>query len=47
MNEDGKTRIRSADEADAAEIARVHMASRSATMPYLPPQKRSHEEVTR
>ena len=28
-------------------IARIHMTSRSATMPYLPPQKRSHEQVTR
>ncbi|WTB87828.1 GNAT family N-acetyltransferase [Streptomyces cellulosae] len=28
-------------------IARIHMASRSATMPYLPPQKRSPEQVTR
>jgi GNAT superfamily N-acetyltransferase len=44
---DGKTRIRFAGEADAAVIARIHMTSRSATMPYLPPQKRSHEQVTR
>ena len=28
-------------------IARIHMTSRSATMLYLPPQKRSHEQVTR
>ncbi|WP_431040321.1 GNAT family N-acetyltransferase [Streptomyces sp. P9-1] len=28
-------------------IARIHMASRSATMPYLPPQKRGHEQVSR
>jgi hypothetical protein len=35
-----KTQIRFAEEADAAEIARIHMASRSATMPYLPPQHR-------
>ncbi|MFE2391593.1 GNAT family N-acetyltransferase [Streptomyces althioticus] len=28
-------------------IARIHMASRSATMPYLPPQKRDHEQVSR
>lgn len=46
MTDDGKTRIRFAEEADAAVIARIHMASRSATMPYLPPQKRSHEQVT-
>ncbi|MYT27620.1 MULTISPECIES: GNAT family N-acetyltransferase [unclassified Streptomyces] len=47
MSEDGRTRIRSAEQADAAVIARIHMTSRSATMPYLPPQKRSHEQVTR
>ena len=39
-------RIRGAEEADAAVIARIHMTSRSATMPYLPPQKRSHAQVT-
>ena len=42
----GKTLIRFAEEADAAVIARIHMTSRSATMPYLPPQKRDHEQVT-
>jgi GNAT superfamily N-acetyltransferase len=47
VSDDGKTRIRFADEADAAVIARIHMTSRSAAMPYLPPQKRSHEQVTR
>ncbi|GHE99163.1 hypothetical protein GCM10014715_64220 [Streptomyces spiralis] len=47
MSDDGKTRIRFAEEADAAVIARIHMTSRSASMPYLPPQKRSHEQVTR
>ena len=47
MSDDGKTRIRCAQEADAAVIARIHMTSRSATMPYLPPQKRNHEQVTR
>ncbi|MFI1200754.1 GNAT family N-acetyltransferase (plasmid) [Streptomyces sp. BHT-5-2] len=47
MSDDGGTRIRLAEQADAAVIARIHMASRSATMPYLPPQKRSHEQVTR
>ncbi|HUN37702.1 MAG TPA: GNAT family N-acetyltransferase, partial [Trebonia sp.] len=47
MSNDGTTRIRFAVEADAAVIARIHMASRSATMPYLPPQERSHEQVTR
>ncbi|MFD5574305.1 MULTISPECIES: GNAT family N-acetyltransferase [Streptomyces] len=47
MSDDAKTLIRCAEEADAAVIARVHMASRSATMPYLPPQTRSPEQVTR
>ncbi|WP_329572849.1 GNAT family N-acetyltransferase [Streptomyces sp. NBC_01361] len=47
MSDDGKTHIRFAAEADAGVIARIHMASRSATMPYLPPQKRTHEQVTR
>ncbi|MFE5024519.1 GNAT family N-acetyltransferase [Streptomyces sp. NPDC056656] len=47
MSDDGKTRIRFAAEADAGVIARIHMTSRSATMPYLPPQKRNHEQVTR
>lgn len=47
MSDDGKTRIRCAAEADAGVIARIHMTSRSATMPYLPPQKRNHEQVTR
>ena len=47
MSDDGKTRIRFAEEADAAVIARIHMTSRSAAMPYLPPQKRSHAQVTR
>jgi len=47
VSEDSRTRIRFAEAADAAVIARIHMTSRSATMPYLPPQKRSHEQVTR
>jgi GNAT superfamily N-acetyltransferase len=38
---------RSAPAGAAAAIARVHMASRAATMPYLPPQKRGHDQVTR
>jgi ribosomal protein S18 acetylase RimI-like enzyme len=46
VSDDGGTEIRPADVADAAAIARVHMASRAATMPYLPPQKRSHDQVT-
>lgn len=44
---DDETLVRGAEEADAAVIARVHRASRAATMPYLPPQTRDHEEVTR
>ena len=39
--------IRQADAADAATIAHIHLSSRAATMPYLPPQKRTHEQVTR
>jgi GNAT superfamily N-acetyltransferase len=46
VSDGGKTRIRLAEEEDAAVIARIHMTSRSATMPYLPPQKRGHEQVT-
>ena len=47
MSHDGKTQIRFAAEADAGVIARIHMTSRSAAMPYLPPQKRNHEQVIR
>jgi ribosomal protein S18 acetylase RimI-like enzyme len=47
VSDDGSICIRFAEEADAADIARIHMTSRSAAMPYLPPQKRSHEQVTR
>ncbi len=47
MSDDGKVVIRPADAADAAVIARIHMTSRAATMPYLPPQTRNHSEVTR
>jgi GNAT superfamily N-acetyltransferase len=46
VSDDGGTEIRLADVADAAAIARVHLASRAATMPYLPPQERSHQQVT-
>lgn len=47
MSDDGTTWVRSATQADAAVIAEIHMTSRSATMPYLPPQTRTHEQVTR
>jgi GNAT superfamily N-acetyltransferase len=47
VSDDGGTCVRLAAAADAAAVAHFHMASRAATMPYLPPQKRSHEEVTR
>ncbi|WP_018348716.1 GNAT family N-acetyltransferase [Longispora albida] len=47
MSDEGKTQVRLAAEQDAGVIASIHMASRSATMPYLPPQKRNHEQVTR
>ncbi|MEZ0069012.1 ribosomal protein S18 acetylase RimI-like enzyme [Streptacidiphilus sp. MAP12-20] len=46
MSEDSRPKIRRAEAADAAEIASIHMSSRAATMPYLPPQRRSHEQVT-
>ncbi|MFI7090530.1 GNAT family N-acetyltransferase [Streptomyces lydicus] len=38
--------IRPARPADAPAIAAVHRDSRRATMPYLPPQRRTHDEVT-
>lgn len=41
----GKIVVREAAEPDAAAIAQVHIASREATMPYLPPRRRSDEEV--
>jgi ribosomal protein S18 acetylase RimI-like enzyme len=44
---DGRTVIRIAVAEDAASVARVHMTSRAATMPYLPPQKRTHDQVAR
>ncbi|MFJ5675312.1 GNAT family N-acetyltransferase [Streptomyces sp. NPDC093097] len=47
MDIDGTTVIRPAVEGDAAAIARLHLASRAATMPYLPPQRRTEDEVTR
>ncbi|MFF7191965.1 GNAT family N-acetyltransferase [Streptomyces sp. NPDC008222] len=47
MSDVGRPEIRLADAADAAVIARIHMISRVVTMPYLPPQKRSHDQVTR
>lgn len=37
--------VREARPRDAAAIAHVHMASREATMPYLPPRKRTDAEV--
>lgn len=47
MTDDAKIMIRPAERTDDAEIASIHMTSRAATMPYLPPQRRGHEEVTR
>lgn len=38
-------RVRPAQPADAAAIAQVHIRSREATMPYLPPRKRTDAEV--
>ncbi|MFI9649320.1 GNAT family N-acetyltransferase [Streptomyces sp. NPDC052040] len=46
MSDDGGIRIRRAAAEDASVIARIHLTSRSVTMPYLPPQKRSHGQVT-
>ena len=40
-------RIRPATVADAAAIAAIHRDARAATMPYLPPQRRTLAEVTR
>lgn len=37
--------VREAGAGDAAAIAHVHVASREATMPYLPPRRRSDAEV--
>ncbi|GES31794.1 GNAT family N-acetyltransferase [Streptomyces angustmyceticus] len=39
--------VRLALPTDAPAIAAVHQASRQVTMPYLPPQRRTHAEVTR
>ncbi|MEU9116283.1 GNAT family N-acetyltransferase [Streptomyces sp. NPDC048483] len=39
--------IRHARPTDAPDIAALHLASRRAAMPYLPPQQRTHDEVTR
>ena len=48
MDDDrARIRIRRAERADAAEIATIQMRARAATMPYLPPQRRNHEQVTR
>ncbi|MEU9125557.1 GNAT family N-acetyltransferase [Streptomyces sp. NPDC048506] len=47
MHVDDTTVIRLAEAEDAAAIAGIHLASRAATMPYLPPQLRPHDEVTR
>ncbi|MDH6580709.1 GNAT family N-acetyltransferase [Kitasatospora sp. MAP5-34] len=47
MNHTDTVELRLATPADAAAIAHIHMSSRAATMPYLPPQKRNHEQVTR
>lgn len=38
-------RVRAAAPEDAAAVAHVHVASREATMPYLPPRRRSDAEV--
>jgi ribosomal protein S18 acetylase RimI-like enzyme len=45
VSDDGTTVVRRAEARDAEAIAHVHMASRSGTMPYLPPQRRGHAQV--
>lgn len=47
VNHADTVELRLATPADAAAIAHIHMSSRAETMPYLPPQKRNHEQVTR
>lgn len=47
MKKQPAVEIRSAVADDAPAVARVHMTSRSKTMPYLPPQRRTHEQVSR
>jgi ribosomal protein S18 acetylase RimI-like enzyme len=47
MSAEGTAEVRPATTEDAEVIATVHQESRAATMPYLPPQKRAHEEVVR
>ncbi|MBB4919460.1 GNAT family N-acetyltransferase [Streptosporangium saharense] len=47
MDDTGTIQIRPAETADAAVIARIHMTSRAAAMPYLPPQRRDHAQVAR
>ncbi|MDE9364181.1 GNAT family N-acetyltransferase [Luteipulveratus sp. YIM 133132] len=37
--------IRTADDSDACRIADIHVRSRAATMPYLPAQTRTRDEV--
>ncbi|GGY10909.1 GNAT family N-acetyltransferase [Streptomyces hiroshimensis] len=44
-DKDDKTVIRHAGPEDAASIARIHRDSRAATMPYLPPQQHTPDEV--
>ncbi|MFE6737061.1 GNAT family N-acetyltransferase [Streptomyces tubercidicus] len=39
--------LRPAHPTDAPVIAAIHQAARRATMPYLPQQRRTHDEVTR
>jgi GNAT superfamily N-acetyltransferase len=46
MAADQTTSTRRAVMGDASAIAHVHMTSRLFTMPYLPPQKRTHQQVT-
>jgi GNAT superfamily N-acetyltransferase len=47
VSDDGGIGVRRGEVADAAAIAEIHRSSRAATMPYLPPQRRDHDQVTR
>ncbi|GAA1243910.1 GNAT family N-acetyltransferase [Kitasatospora nipponensis] len=47
MTEATAIEIRPATVADADVVARIHVTSRVASMPFLPPPKRTHEQVTR
>jgi GNAT superfamily N-acetyltransferase len=47
MTDNNKVIVRPAVAADAKAVMRIHVNSREAAMPYLPPRRRSDEEVVR